>query len=308
MDHKRPRGNNYGGNQGGYVRLNNNNNRNASTLQADTFPFATLLEPGEELTTVRTRVNQILNGTNDASIPSPLPGTLSRRDLPRFLRDKDRYFICEKSDGERALMYCSQNGAYLINRKFQVQKIINDQFSLYTNLVNSPGAELLIDGEVIENYFDPEVDRFESKDEEAKFPHPLKVVDAIKKSPNVDSYLSHRIAHQRYVYCMFDVAYYNKEDTQDLPLDGRLAFCRHVKQRVGDYLLPLLKAKFPTEEYPKLVNDADWWQFYLWNHATLRIETKEYVYHTVVLQIGPNHNPTPPHLPHPPYYSSCFPH
>jgi hypothetical protein len=282
MDHsKRPRENNH--NLGPNVRLPNTyrNNSNPTSLQQDTFSFASETSQSEA-SVVRGRVNTILKGTNDGSIPSPLPGTLARRDLTKFLRVSNRYRVCEKSDGDRALMYVSKDGCYLINRKFQIQKVNNDQFDLYTNLVKD-GDELLLDGEIITNYFDPTTDKFESPEEQQTRFHPAALAQDVKIAGNVDTYLAQRVPQQRSVYCMFDVAFFDKTDLQEEPLDTRLSHCGKLKQRLREYLIPILKQKWGNEQGEgankiEFKSDEDYYQHYIWKHAPLRIETKDFQY------------------------------
>lgn len=323
-------GNQQNGSQ--YVQLRGQQyNNNKSSLQTGAFPFATMLPADSfEVKQVRDRVNEILGGNQDGSIPSPLPGTLARRDLPLFKTNAHSYRICEKSDGERSLMYLNLNGCYLINRKFQIQKVQEDQFGLFQNLANftgqiqpattttstapdstdcssnnsgdqnkanagdssnpsesnSPiqptllrpnqGLELLLDGEIILNYFDPEKDGFKSQKEmqETSIPHSL--IEDMKTAGNVDSYFATQMMNQRYVYCMFDCAYYDDKSVQPNPLLSRLDFCSKVKKRVKDYIIAKVKQLFPVSEYPQLKTDQDCYEFYIWKHSPLRFETKDF--------------------------------
>ena len=272
-----------------YVQLRGNGNQNnqKSALQTDAFPFATMLQSDSlEQKQVRDRVNEILGGNQDASIPSPLPATLNRRDLPLFKTNAQNYQVCEKSDGERALMYVNNTGCYLINRKFQIQRINDDTFGLYSNIATVPTSEpaqlapksheFLLDGEIILNYFNPEEDHFKTKEEAQQTTIPFSLKTAMDSAGNVDTYLASCFTQQRYVYCMFDCAYYENKSIQSSPLLSRLDYCNKVKQRVKSYIIPKIREQFPVQDNPALVTEQDCYEAYIWKHAALRFETKEF--------------------------------
>lgn len=53
--------------------------------------------------------------------PGPQPVSIERRHFP--LLNRQPYFVCEKTDGERRLLASTSEGVFLINRAFDIQKI-----------------------------------------------------------------------------------------------------------------------------------------------------------------------------------------
>ena len=54
--------------------------------------------------------------------PGPQPVSIERRHFPLFTRQP--YLVCEKTDGERRLLTSTSDGVFLVNRAFDIQKII----------------------------------------------------------------------------------------------------------------------------------------------------------------------------------------
>jgi len=79
------------------------------------------------------------------SLPGPLPISITRSHLQE-LQQHD-YWACEKSDGERAMLYVSRErqAAYLLDRKFVVRQI---RHSVYSELWGAQG-DTLLDGELV---------------------------------------------------------------------------------------------------------------------------------------------------------------
>ena len=77
-------------------------------------------------------------------LPGPLPVTIGRTHL-EWLRSR-KYQICEKSDGERKMLYVDSetNQAYLVNRNFEFQPIS----SIFSESLK---GGTLLDGELITN-------------------------------------------------------------------------------------------------------------------------------------------------------------
>ena len=88
-------------------------------------------------------------------LPGPLPKSVTRDVLDRLIR-KEKYFVAEKSDGLRFMLFICKfdKKCYLIDRKFHVYQIIHPFYSkcfpdTYTGLSN--GCTLL-DGELMLKY------------------------------------------------------------------------------------------------------------------------------------------------------------
>ena len=85
-----------------------------------------------------------------SKLPGPLPASFSRSSLNTIKVQK--YYVCEKSDGERMMFYIpskinnTTNYCYLIDRKFTLYKI--KDITKYANLF---GYETLVDGELLYN-------------------------------------------------------------------------------------------------------------------------------------------------------------
>jgi len=79
------------------------------------------------------------------NLPGPLPISITRSHL-QVLQQHD-YWACEKSDGERAMLYVSHEprGAYLLDRKFLVRQI---RHPVYAELWGAQG-DTLLDGELV---------------------------------------------------------------------------------------------------------------------------------------------------------------
>lgn len=78
-------------------------------------------------------------------LPGPLAETLTRPALTRVLAARDRYWVCEKSDGERAMALSYSGSLYLVDRSFSVTTF--DGAGAYGAAL---GNDTLIDGEVLD--------------------------------------------------------------------------------------------------------------------------------------------------------------
>jgi len=81
------------------------------------------------------------------NLPGPQPISITFREMST-LREHE-YWCCEKSDGERAMLFITQSppAAYLIDRKFTFQVLTHP---IYTELWGKKG-DTLVDGEVIQH-------------------------------------------------------------------------------------------------------------------------------------------------------------
>jgi len=73
-----------------------------------------------------------------SKLPGPLAVSLGRRDLP--ILKSNKYLVCEKSDGERFLMFVRNGVTFLINRKFDIRQL-NYSFGFR--------GDALLDGELV---------------------------------------------------------------------------------------------------------------------------------------------------------------
>lgn len=120
----------------------------------DSFRFCTRLPPNISHQ-LRAEVVDILSKGGKVSaqsdnLPGPLPFSLGRGSLPLLLQND--YQLCEKSDGQRVMLYVTKERACLIDRKFVFYQI-NDPTNTYTTKLAGPSSTdvTLVDGELIEN-------------------------------------------------------------------------------------------------------------------------------------------------------------
>lgn len=120
-------------------------------------PIESIAEPGikatgEVLQTMRHEVAQLLN-RHQRSFPGAQPVSFTRAHLEE-LRKED-YFVCEKSDGIRYLLYLTEDNYgkeahYLIDRKNEYWYINNKSFHLPTPQgIQSFHVQTLLDGELV---------------------------------------------------------------------------------------------------------------------------------------------------------------
>lgn len=152
------------------------NNKKAIVVSSDDSkdradPVADFLEPvtdGQRVGALKTEILKLVYPTDDGvrrnrnRLPGPQPFTMTREKLGRAKNIK--YWVCEKSDGERFFFYVTQAQSYLVNRKFNFFRI---RSPIYSQLFATEGPTLL----------DTEVLKIMSKDPKA--PPTMMVFDAI---------------------------------------------------------------------------------------------------------------------------------
>ena len=84
-----------------------------------------------------------------SSLPGPLPQSLTRRDLVKL--EQGHYWVCEKSDGERAilLLHHSSRTAVLVDRSWACRTMRPPYSHLLTDLL-APHGDTVIDAELLE--------------------------------------------------------------------------------------------------------------------------------------------------------------
>ena len=104
---------------------------------------------GELLQTLRREVAHLL-GRDQISFPGAQPVSFARRHIEDLY--KNDYYVCEKSDGIRVLMYCTNNGSeeviYLIDRKNDYYHVRGLHFPLPDSEVLFHN-DTLVDGELV---------------------------------------------------------------------------------------------------------------------------------------------------------------
>jgi mRNA guanylyltransferase len=86
-----------------------------------------------------------LCGSDRETFPGSQPVSLTRKNLLGIARYP--YVVCEKSDGERHMLYVTKNECFLVDRKFMFYRV---SLPSYFPSVDSPKTTLL-DGELIED-------------------------------------------------------------------------------------------------------------------------------------------------------------
>lgn len=86
-------------------------------------------------------------------LPGPQPATLSLHAL-RTVVSREKYWVCEKSDGERKVLCVTKGGAYLLDRSFAVERVGGGFFeSVFAQKGDvgdgEPLVKLLVDGELV---------------------------------------------------------------------------------------------------------------------------------------------------------------
>ncbi len=122
-----------------------------SSAPLDPFRFCNPVDPAIASRIAKT-IASIIYQRPDASykqneLPGPLPHTMGRSTIPAL--KQAAYWVCEKSDGQRVMMFVCKDGAFLADRKFTLRRISNDD--TYIKYLGQPGKETLVDGELIEN-------------------------------------------------------------------------------------------------------------------------------------------------------------
>ena len=109
---------------------------------------------GELLQTLRREVANLL-GRDKITFPGAQPVSFARRHIEELL--KEDYFLCEKSDGVRVLMYCTNDGpqevTYLIDRKNDYYHVPNLHFPVPDDHVRFH-TDTLVDGELVYDSID----------------------------------------------------------------------------------------------------------------------------------------------------------
>jgi len=87
-----------------------------------------------------------LKNPSALNFPGSMPVNFSRRHFP--LLQKNSYFVSEKTDGIRYLLFITNSGSYLVDRKFDFFRIEN--FDELTDTYQSENNEVtIVDGELI---------------------------------------------------------------------------------------------------------------------------------------------------------------
>lgn len=80
-------------------------------------------------------------------LPGPLPVTMDRERLEMLNSKREDYWVCEKTDGERFMLYFNQKGdAYFVNRKFEFWRLEDEFYGSFLG-----GTVTLLDGELVES-------------------------------------------------------------------------------------------------------------------------------------------------------------
>lgn len=83
--------------------------------------------------------------------PGSKPVSMYKRDLP-FLKQK-KYWVCEKSDGVRAMVLLMENGIYFVDLMFNFWHISIDEVRFPTRKnLNANHNKTLLDGEIVFNH------------------------------------------------------------------------------------------------------------------------------------------------------------
>ena len=118
----------------------------------DPFRFCREIKDGEVARKIRDDIRDIVYRggpkARDAKseLPGPLPHTLGRPDM-EILR-ANNYWVGEKSDGQRVMLFVTPQRAVLADRKFTLYEIV-DPSGTYARLLGQ--GKTLVDGELIEN-------------------------------------------------------------------------------------------------------------------------------------------------------------
>lgn len=83
------------------------------------------------------------------TLPGPLPVSITRSHLRHI--EENKYWVCEKSDGERAILYvmASSKKVYVVDRKMKFMRVTKGE-EMYVRLYGQ-GGDTVLDGEIIQN-------------------------------------------------------------------------------------------------------------------------------------------------------------
>ncbi|BFZ54859.1 Dcp1p-Dcp2p decapping enzyme complex alpha subunit [Savitreella phatthalungensis] len=115
------------------------------------IPGATLIGPERDLR--REQVSKLLGTRNPSLFPGAQPVSFDRGSIDKLLHQD--YYVCEKSDGTRCLMYCSRfedgrEATFLINRKNDYYSIPRLHFPLPADRTfKSCHSSTILDGELV---------------------------------------------------------------------------------------------------------------------------------------------------------------
>eukprot|EP01083_Nonionella_stella_P274669 932474_1 len=120
-------------------------------LPEDAPPFVRSCVREPQLGEMRRRILDVVYGARKrdfpthwyGKVPGPLPVTLSRSHLHTLAECP--FWVCEKSDGVRALLYVTKDAAFLIDRKF---RLLNIESGFYHRELWISG-DILLDGELL---------------------------------------------------------------------------------------------------------------------------------------------------------------
>jgi ATP-dependent DNA ligase len=185
------------------------------------------------VTMLRNLINTYTGATPNpsrASLPGPLPHTLTRSSLATLL--KNDYWACEKSDGIRTMFLAHGGHAYLVDRCFDFYKLPVCK-GVYASL--SAQGDVLVDGEIVVSYFDPAVDGDEKQ-----------AVKTIKDFADVAAFEAAQKT-SRVMFYMFDAVHFGGRSVKDEELTSRLRCLGELRnaQFVACEKLELPKAQLP---------------------------------------------------------------
>jgi hypothetical protein len=91
--------------------------------------------------------SEVERRVSNLKLPGPLPATLGRSHLSTTPRlNGHEYWVCEKSDGERAMLLANNKGVWLVDRKFDFRNMA-PSWSVLSTLCTNGG--MLLDGELV---------------------------------------------------------------------------------------------------------------------------------------------------------------
>ena len=140
------------------------------------------------------------------SLPGPLPISFARKHIQQLINNE--YYVCEKSDGERAILYINsaEQCAYIVDRKFQFRRFTDSTF--YCRLCAH--GDTVVDGEILALPNDNDVS---------------------KTSDNI-------VTQSTHVFMMFDCMVVDGTNVSQLKLSERLrSMVRHVVEPYNQFIV-----------------------------------------------------------------------
>jgi len=116
-------------------------------MSGKTFPVCVSPTLKQQVLAIIARANRQSPSKGSQDFPGPLPKSLGRLQLSEV--STHDYWVCEKSDGERYLLFVSTHAAYFIDRKWNFYTISSGPTSLLSTCFATNG-DTLLDGEWIQ--------------------------------------------------------------------------------------------------------------------------------------------------------------